>query len=64
MLDTPSLPQYYRRVMSFAGWYAYLPRRYTKYARELYYLSMKPQDRAHCAGSLHEFSGRQGRALP
>ncbi len=28
------------------GWYAYVPRRYTKYARELYYLSMKVEDRA------------------
>jgi hypothetical protein len=27
------------------GWYAYLPERYTKNTRELYYLSMKPEDR-------------------
>jgi hypothetical protein len=28
------------------GWYAYVPRRYTKNARELYYLSMMAEDRA------------------
>jgi hypothetical protein len=28
------------------GWYAYVPRRYTLNARELYYLSMKAEDRA------------------
>jgi len=31
------------------GWYAYVPRRYTKNARELYYLSMEPVDRARMA---------------
>jgi hypothetical protein len=31
------------------GWYAYVPRRYTKNARELYYLSMKAEDRARMA---------------
>jgi hypothetical protein len=31
------------------GWYAYVPRRYTHNARELYFLSMKAQDRARMA---------------
>src|SRR5262249_38289739 len=31
------------------GWYAYVPRRYTINARELYYLSLKPEDRARMA---------------
>jgi hypothetical protein len=31
------------------GWYAWVPSRYTRNARELYYLSMKPQDRARMA---------------
>jgi hypothetical protein len=31
------------------GWYAYEPRPYTKNARELYYLSMKPEDRVRMA---------------
>jgi hypothetical protein len=31
------------------GWYAYVSRRYTKNARELYYLSMKTEDRARMA---------------
>lgn len=31
------------------GWYAYVPQRYTKNARELYYLSMKAEDRARMA---------------
>jgi hypothetical protein len=32
-----------------SGWYAFVPRRYTRNARELYYLSMKPEDRARMA---------------
>jgi hypothetical protein len=31
------------------GWYAYVPRKYALNARELYYLSMRPEDRAHMA---------------
>jgi hypothetical protein len=31
------------------GWYAYVPQRYTRNARELYYLSLQPQDRARTA---------------
>jgi hypothetical protein len=31
------------------GWYTYVPQRYTKNARELYYLSMKAEDRARMA---------------
>lgn len=31
------------------GWYAYVPQRYTRNARELYYLSMKAEDRARMA---------------
>ncbi len=31
------------------GWYAYVPQRYTKNARELYYLSMKAEDRSRMA---------------
>lgn len=31
------------------GWYAYVPQRYTKNARALYYLSMKEEDRARMA---------------
>jgi hypothetical protein len=31
------------------GWYAYVPRRYTHNARELYYLSQKPPDRERMA---------------
>jgi hypothetical protein len=31
------------------GWYAFVPRRYTVNARELYYLSLKPEDRARMA---------------
>jgi hypothetical protein len=31
------------------GWYAYVPHRYTHTAREIYYLSQKPQDRARMA---------------
>ncbi len=31
------------------GWYAYSPQRYTRNARELYYLSMKAEDRARMA---------------
>jgi hypothetical protein len=31
------------------GWYAYAPRPYSRNARELYYLSMKPGDRARMA---------------
>lgn len=33
------------------GWYAYVPQRYTKNSRELYYLSMKAEDRARMAPS-------------
>jgi hypothetical protein len=33
------------------GWYAYVPRPYTKNARELYYLSMKAEDRARMAAN-------------
>jgi hypothetical protein len=33
------------------GWYAYTPQRYAGNARELYYLSMKAEDRARVGGS-------------
>ncbi|HKB42432.1 MAG TPA: hypothetical protein VKD72_38755, partial [Gemmataceae bacterium] len=40
----------YPSMYGAKGWYAYTPRRYEHNARELYYLSMKPEDRRR-AGS-------------
>jgi hypothetical protein len=36
----------YPRMYGDKGWYAWAPQPYRQYARELYYLSMKPEDRA------------------
>jgi hypothetical protein len=45
------------------GWYAHVPQRYTRNARELYYLSLKPEDRARTAADrwLAYLEGKDGR---
>jgi hypothetical protein len=47
------------------GWYAYVPRRYTKNARELYYLSMRAEGRARMAADRWaDYLGGQDERYP